>query len=83
MTESYCTNYQSCRLIQGSDFPISVSEKEKYLRIFCQDEKSAWKQCKRYITKCSLGFCPDFVLPDIQLTISEIIDKFDEEEFDK
>jgi hypothetical protein len=46
---------------------------------YCTGPKSEWEKCKRYTTKAALGFCPDFVLPDTDLTLDQIIDKYDSE----
>jgi hypothetical protein len=42
-------------------------------------ESKNWISCKRLTTKQELNFCPDFVLPDTDLTSDKIIDKFDNE----
>jgi len=83
LIENYCTNYQVCRLVKACDFEVSSLEKEKYLKTYCRDNTLNWKSCKRYLAKNKMSFCPDFVLPDSTLSVDEIIDKFDEEEFDK
>ena len=53
--------------------------KEEYMDIWCRDAGEKWRDCKRFSTKASLGFCPDFVVPDTTLSIDEIIDKFEEQ----
>jgi len=73
-----CPNYNGCRLVQ-TDFVASNSErKAEYISDYCQKEES-WKQCKRYITKKSLWICPDFVLPDSEITEDEIIEKYEQQ----
>ena len=79
MKEYYCPNYKECRLVKASDFPVSVSEKDNFLERYCENEQKGWTNCKRFISKASLGFCPDFVLPDSDYSTDEIIDKFDNE----
>lgn len=79
MKDYYCPNYSECRLVKSPDFPVSGSDRETYLNAFCQDVNKGWAKCKRFVTKSSLGFCPDFVLPDSNYTNDEIIDKFDNE----
>ena len=54
-------------------------EKETYMDIWCRDVGEKWRDCKRFSTKATLGFCPDFVVPDTSLSIDEIIDKFEEQ----
>lgn len=51
--------------------------KENYIVTWCKDAEGIWGNCTRYLTKKSLGFCPDFVVPDTPLTVDEIIEKFD------
>jgi hypothetical protein len=53
-------------------------EKEDYINSWCRNDPERWKGCKRFETKKTLGFCPDFVKPDTKLSIDEIIDKFEE-----
>jgi hypothetical protein len=57
--------------------------RNEYIAIYCIVDDQHWKHCKRFLAKQNMGFCPDFVLPDTTLSIAEIIDKFDEVEFDK
>ena len=45
---------------------------------WCRQSEDIWGTCKRYKTKKVLSFCPDFVVPGTELSIDEIIDKFDE-----
>ena len=79
MSENICPNINSCRLVTTSEVVPDIREKEAYLDIWCRDIEEKWLNCTRYSTKASLGFCPDFVLPDTALSLDEIIDKFDEE----
>jgi hypothetical protein len=79
MKEYYCPNYKECRLVKAPDFKFSETTREAYLVKYCEDKESGWKKCKRFIAKSSLGFCPDFVLPDSDYSTDEIIDKFDNE----
>lgn len=56
-----------------------VKKKEEYLELWCRKNEEVWSNCTRFNTKKSLGFCPDFVLPNTPLSLDEIIDKFEEE----
>ena len=79
MADYHCPNYNDCKLVISNLIVTSVSVKEKYISDYCLKGKDYWSQCKRYITKSTLNFCPEFVLPDTPLTPEEIIDKFDNE----
>jgi len=76
MEDPYCPNFSSCQLINGQ-IAIAESNKEKYISLFCIGPLGKWQACKRFSTKEQIGFCPDFVLPDTNLTLEEIIEKFD------
>lgn len=79
MKQDTCPNYKECRLVKAPDFRFADTGKEFYLNNYCLSRSQQWLECKRLIAKNSLGFCPDFVLPDSTLTTDEIIDKFDNE----
>ena len=53
--------------------------KEAYMDSWCRNTGGKWKDCKRFICKAELGFCPDFVVPDTAMSIEEIVDKFEDE----
>lgn len=55
------------------------NEKEYYMDSWCRQGEIIWSKCKRFHTKKSLSFCPDFVVPDTVLSINEIIERFDKE----
>ncbi|MFU8844661.1 MAG: hypothetical protein ACNA7V_12740 [Bacteroidales bacterium] len=82
MKEGWCPNYGSCRLVQNLGFSGNESRRKVYLTTYCETDQTIWSACKRYIVKNQLHFCPDFVLPDTILSPEEIIDKFDNEQFD-
>lgn len=80
MKANYCPNYTNCKLATTNEV-VKDKLKEKFISDYCMKDKNHWSKCKRYITKTTLNFCPDFVLPDTFLTPEEIIDKFDNEIF--
>ncbi len=80
MEKNICPNYGTCRLVNAPEFPLDETAKAQYLANWCTRDEAGWSQCKRYITRDEMGFCPDFVMPDSDLTRDEIMDKFDEEE---
>lgn len=54
-------------------------KREEYMELWCRKGEEVWGNCTRFATKKTLGFCPDFVVPDTPLSLEEIIDKFEEE----
>ena len=73
-----CPNYQGCRLVQTDVVVSDAEKKEQYISDYCQDDEK-WKNCVRYITKKALWICPDFVLPDSNLTEDEIIERYEQQ----
>lgn len=79
MPETICPNINSCRMVTTAEVMPDKKVKEAYMDTWCRDAGEKWGDCKRFITKAKLGFCPDFVVPDTALSIDEIIDKFEDE----
>lgn len=79
MSGTICPNINSCRMVSTSEVIPEEDKKKAIIESWCKDSNGKWKTCKRYNTKASLGFCPDFVLPDTDMSIDEIMDKFEEE----
>ena len=75
----HCPNYSTCQLIHVSGFVESETLRDTYISNFCINIPENWKNCKRFQTNSILHFCPDFVLPDIPLSVDEIMDRFDNE----
>lgn len=82
MSDQFCPNINTCRLVSTEQVIPDEEEKENYINTWCRQDTEKWKGCKRFETKKTLGFCPDFVKPDTTLSIDEIIDKFEEEQSD-
>lgn len=78
MEYQYCPNYIVCKLVNDPGFDISRIKQEFYIINFCKGKNNEWLSCKRFIVKNKINLCPDFVLPDTELSIDAIIDKFDE-----
>jgi hypothetical protein len=74
-----CPNYGGCRLVTTNEVVPDKGEKEKYLQDYCETEGN-WKNCVRYITRKALWICPDFVLPDSNLTEDEIVEEYEKNE---
>ncbi|MCF8372594.1 MAG: hypothetical protein K9H64_13275 [Bacteroidales bacterium] len=79
MEDPNCPNYTTCKLVTTDDLKLSREKKVLFMNQYCTTGRKAWESCKRYTTKATLGFCPDFVLPDSDYTLSEIVDKIDTE----
>ena len=76
---TYCPNFQTCRMVTTNDVVASESLKNQYINRYCHSYHNDWEACKRYVTKNALQQCPDFVLPDTELSIDQILDKWDKE----
>lgn len=74
-----CPNFGACRLVKSEDVVTDDAKREAYISAYCLNEET-WKTCKRYITRKALWICPDFILPDSDLTEDEIIDKYEKQE---
>jgi hypothetical protein len=74
-----CPNYGGCRLVQTDVVEPDSIKKEQYIDSYCLKEET-FKTCKRYITRKALWICPDFVLPDSDITEDEVVDRYEEEE---
>ena len=71
-----CPNYEGCRLVQTDVVVPDSAKKEEFISFYCGKDET-WKKCKRYTTRKSLWICPDFVLPDSDLTEDDIIDLYE------
>lgn len=80
MDNSHCPNFNNCKLISEPGFTSDETQQQTYISQYCQSDSKRWESCKRLIVKKALNFCPDFVLPDTELSVDEIIDKFDNEQ---
>ncbi|HNQ82280.1 MAG TPA: hypothetical protein PLW31_00870 [Bacteroidales bacterium] len=72
-----CKNNQGCRLVQTDVVVPDKAQKENYIRTYCESDDN-WKQCQRYIIRKALWICPDFVLPDSNLTEDEVIERYEQ-----
>ena len=75
-----CPNYINCQLVHKEEVLPDKKKQGQYIRDYCLAGKEAWGQCKRYLTKKELNFCPDFVLPDSPWSPDEILDILEERE---
>ena len=79
MSNNYCPNINTCRMVSTSIVIPDDKKREEYLELWCRKNEEVWGICTRFKTKKSLGFCPDFVIPETALSVDEIVDKFEEE----
>jgi hypothetical protein len=78
MSNPDCPNITSCALVNRNDFLIDKVLKDNYIKSYCKGSAANYAACTRYTTKNIIHFCPDFVLPDTEMTIDEIINKYEE-----
>ena len=79
MQKNLCPNYEGCKIINVEDFIQVPDKKHFYMSTYCEAGEKCWNSCKRYQTSGALNLCPDFVLPDSNFTIEEILNKFEEQ----
>lgn len=78
MTDPDCPNMFSCKLVQDTGFINDAALRERYIRLYCRSADPGYNNCKRFITKENIHFCPDFVMPDTTFTVEEIVERFEE-----
>jgi hypothetical protein len=71
-----CPNYGGCRLVKTEAVEPDDAKREQYLAEYCTADEN-WKNCVRYTTRRSLWICPDFVLPDSEMTEEEIYELYE------
>ena len=76
MKENTCPNINTCRMVTTNIVIEDEQIKNKYIEHWCRQNEEIWQKCRRFDTKKELSFCPDFVLPDTELTVEEISEKF-------
>jgi hypothetical protein len=64
-------------LVVTAEVEPDQDKRNAYIDNYCHSYCDAWQICKRYITKNALQNCPDFVLPDTEMTVDEILEKWD------
>lgn len=74
-----CPNHSGCQIIHIEGFVSASPGKDFYIRKYCEAGENSWSNCARYLTHKKLNLCPDFVLPDSDFSIDEILDKLEEE----
>lgn len=79
MSEPDCPNIAGCRLVNDQGVNIHTAQRQMYIESYCHGYSPGYEACCRYITKKSIFFCPDFVLPDSAMTLDEILDKIESE----
>ena len=76
--DKLCPNYNTCRLVQTNEVVPDEEKKSQYISSYCLKEET-WSKCKRYLVRKALWMCPDFVLPDTDLTMEQIIKRYEAE----
>lgn len=73
-----CPNIGTCPIIVFDGF-VEVEQKHAYEMSYCfAGFADGYSKCKRFQTKKELGFCPEYVMPDSNMTFEEIINKYEE-----
>lgn len=77
MKETYCCNFSVCKVVNDNGVLMSSEKKAYYVNKYCNSPEQNWVNCKRYQVKQELGFCPEKLLPDSEITLEEIIRNFE------
>lgn len=77
MELKFCPNHKGCQIINLEGFIKSNEIKNNYISNYCEAGEEKWSNCKRFQTKKALNFCPDFILPDTNLTLDQIFEKIE------
>lgn len=77
-----CPNSGGCRLVKTDVVEPDNDKREQYIEAYCLREET-WKQCRRYTIRRALWICPDFVLPDSDMTEDEVADLYEQRENSK
>lgn len=82
MKGTVCPSFENCQLVFDKNIVKDKEVRNNYIIQYCKSKNHSWYNCKRFMTKQKLNFCPDFVLPDSKHSPDEIIDKYDNENID-
>jgi hypothetical protein len=74
-----CPNHGGCRLVRTESVEPDKEKRENYLSEYCLTEDN-WKNCRRFTIRKALWICPDFVLPDSDLTEDDVADRYEKGE---
>jgi hypothetical protein len=77
MPQQECPNIETCRVVHSFDLVNDPSQRELYLATYCYAGEAGWSTCKRLQTKMALKLCPDFVLPDSDFSVEQILDRLE------
>lgn len=67
-----CKYLETCVFIKDQE-QKNEERASLFKRQYCEAGERIAKQCKRYIIKEKLGYCPKHLVPNTQLTIDEIL----------
>jgi hypothetical protein len=79
MSEPDCPNIAGCKLVNDPGLLIEGNNREIYIESYCRGSKPGYTECRRYRIKKEIFFCPDFIMPDSELTLDEILDRIEKE----
>jgi hypothetical protein len=74
-----CPNFGGCRYVKTQVVEPDDAKREATINAYCLHEET-FKTCKRYITRKALWICPDFVLPDSDISEDEVADRYEKGE---
>ena len=74
-----CPNFGGCRYVRTEVVEPDATKREATIQAICQDEEK-FKTCRRYQIRKALWICPDFVLPDSEITEDEVAERYEKGE---
>jgi hypothetical protein len=79
MSEPYCPNIAGCRLVNDPTLHIEDNNRDFYIESYCRGNNPGYSECSRYKVKNQIFFCPDFIMPDSEMTLDEILERIEQE----
>jgi len=74
-----CPNFGGCRYVITEVVEPDAAIREATIEAYCHKEET-FKTCRRYIIRKALWICPDFVLPDSEISEDEVADRYEKGE---
>ena len=74
-----CPNYGGCRYVRTQVVEPDDAKREATIKEFCLDEEK-FKTCRRYTIRKALWICPDFILPESDISEDEVADRYEKGE---
>ena len=74
-----CPNFGGCRYVNTKVVEPDDTRREATIEAYCLLEEN-FKTCRRYTIRKALWICPDFVLPDSDISEDEVAERYEKGE---